>query len=124
MDKVFEIAERTFNRLTLDEVVNFIKYPLLILWSCVPLSLWGYISTENYLLFKTFYWLIIINVFLSGLSYLYISKTKKEELKEGLESLKEFIDYILNTLNKKREGLLKQENGINLKKEKNNGNND
>jgi hypothetical protein len=98
MDAGIKILESLYGKLTVREKVNFIKIPLIILWICAPLSLYGYIVTKNILLYFTFIGLFILNILFSLLAYKYISRNNLEELKSTFKKLNETITHLKNEL--------------------------
>ena len=98
MDKALGIAQNLLSKLTIKEKVNFVKFPLLILWLCMPLALWGYISTKEMLLFYTFLGLIVFNIVISVIIYFVIVKTQSKELKIAYESLDKIIEHLEDQL--------------------------
>lgn len=98
MDKALNIAQNLLSKLTIKEKVNFVKFPLLIMWLCMPLALWGYISTQEMLLFYTFLGLIGFNIIISVIIYFVIVKTQSKELKLAYESLDKTIEHLKEQL--------------------------
>ena len=94
MDKTLNIAQNLLSKLTIKEKVNFVKFPLLIMWLCMPLALWGYITTNNMILFYTFLSLMIFNIIISLIVYFIIVKTQSKELKLAYESLDKFVEQL------------------------------
>ncbi len=98
MDKALNILQNLLSKLTIKEKVNFVKFPLLIMWLCMPLALWGYISTKEMLLFYTFLSLIAFNIIISIIIYFVIVKSQSKELKLAYESLDKTIEHLKEQL--------------------------
>jgi len=98
MDKALNIAQNLLSKLTIKEKVNFVRFPLLIMWLCMPLALWGYIITKEMLLFYTFLGLIVFNIAISIIVYFVITKTQNKELKIAYEYLDKAIEHFKDQL--------------------------
>jgi hypothetical protein len=98
MDNALGYLEKLLQKLTVQEKVNFVRIPLVILWLICPLSLYGYIITQDMLLYKTFLVLIITNLIASIVIYYLVCNQTNKEIKETFKCLNTTITHIKNQL--------------------------
>ena len=95
MDKTIGLLMNLMNRLSVQEKANFVKFPLIILWACAPLALYGYILTSDILLYQTFIGLIFVSLVASFIAFIIISREKTKELKVAYSSLNKTINNVV-----------------------------
>ena len=98
MDAGIKLLQQLALSLNVQQKANFLKYPLLIMWLSMPLALWGYIQTQNTLLYLTFIGLIILNSALSFICFQVISKQNEKEVLQTFKALDKSINNLIKRL--------------------------
>jgi ABC-type bacteriocin/lantibiotic exporter with double-glycine peptidase domain len=81
------------------EFISFVKFPIYLIWLLIPLALYGYIKTQDMLLYLTFIALLIFNILASIIVYFVIKRAVRKQIELIFKSVDSSIDNFKEVVN-------------------------
>jgi hypothetical protein len=98
IDSIGEKFNDIFQTNLFKELISFVKFPIYILWLLIPLALYGYIKTQDMLLYWTFIGMLLFNIIASIIAFKVLNNTIHNNINTFFHGLKITIDQLKNSL--------------------------
>jgi hypothetical protein len=80
------------------ELISFVKVPIYILWLLIPLALYGYIQTQDMLLYWTFIGMMIFNICASIIAFIVLNRTIQNNINTFFHGIKIIVEQTKHSL--------------------------